>query len=192
MQPVIEIENGVPRHPLYRMKEPVNFRMERGEHLALVGPNGGGKSLLVDILTGRWPLLMNEVKYDFGPSSSRLVCDNIKYITFRDSYGDADGTHYYQQRWNSQDMETTPLVGALMPYAKDEEWKERLFDIFGIRPLLDKHIVLLSSGFAGKSEGLDIGQSLYRAGCPDTRLVEGVVADLDSEDSFASHPDALA
>lgn len=146
MQPVIEIENGVPRHPLYRMKEPVNFRMERGEHLALVGPNGGGKSLLVDILTGRWPLLMNEVKYDFGPSSSRLVCDNIKYITFRDSYGDADGTHYYQQRWNSQDMETTPLVGALMPYAKDEEWKERLFDIFGIRPLLDKHIVLLSSG----------------------------------------------
>ena len=146
MQPVIEIENGVPRHPLYRMKEPVNFRMERGEHLALVGPNGGGKSLLVDILTGRWPLLMNEVKYDFGPSSSRLVCDNIKYITFRDSYGDADGTHYYQQRWNSQDMETTPLVGTLMPYAKDEEWKERLFDIFGIRPLLDKHIVLLSSG----------------------------------------------
>ena len=38
MQPIIEIVNGVTRHPLYRMKEPVNFRMEAGEHIALVGP----------------------------------------------------------------------------------------------------------------------------------------------------------
>ena len=146
MQPVIEIVNGVPRHPLYRMKEPVNFRMEKGEHIALVGPNGGGKSLLVDILTGRWPLLMNEVKYDFGPSSSGLVCDNVKYISFRDSYGDADSNFYYQQRWNSQDVETVPLVQDLMPNAPDEEWKETLFDIFSIRPMLDKYIVMLSSG----------------------------------------------
>ena len=53
MHPIIEIVNGVPRHPLYRMKEPVNLVMEKGEQLAFVGSNGGGKSLLVDILTGR-------------------------------------------------------------------------------------------------------------------------------------------
>ena len=146
MEAVIEIENGVPRHPSYRMKEPVNFRMEPGEHLALVGPNGGGKSLLVDILTGRWPLLMNEVKYRFVNPSSDLVSDNIKYITFRDSYGDADGSYYYQQRWNSQDMEVTPIVGELLPEASDETWKEKLFGLFGMEELLDKHIVLLSSG----------------------------------------------
>lgn len=146
MQSVIEIENGVPRHPMYRMKEPVNFRMEKGEHIALVGPNGGGKSLLVDILTGRWPLLMNEVRYHFAPSASDLVCDNIKYITFRDSYGDSDANYYYQQRWNSQDMETTPIVKEMLPEAKDKQWEETLFDLFGIQPLLDKHIVLLSSG----------------------------------------------
>jgi len=146
MQAVIDIENGVPRHPSYRMKEPVNFRMEPGEHIALVGPNGGGKSLLVDILTGRWPLLMNEVKYHFAYASSALVSDNIRYITFRDSYGDADGSYYYQQRWNSQDMETTPLVGELLPESEDEEWKGKLFSLFGMEALLDKHIVLLSSG----------------------------------------------
>ena len=146
MQFVIDIENGVPRHPQYRMKEPVNFTMLKGEHIALVGPNGGGKSLLVDILTGRWPLLMNEVKYDFAPSASALVCDNIKYITFRDSYGDAEGGYYYQQRWNSQDKEVTPLVKDLLPVAKDEAMKETLYQLFGIDDLLDKHIVLLSSG----------------------------------------------
>ena len=148
MQPIIEIVNGVTRHPLYRMKEPVNFRMEAGEHIALVGPNGGGKSRLVDILTGRWPLLMNEVKYHF-PSSDKadaLVYEQIRYITFRDSYGDSDGTYYYQQRWNSQDMEITPLVSELLPEATDPDWKETLFGLFNIEAMLDKHIVLLSSG----------------------------------------------
>ena len=146
MQPIIEITNGVPRHPLYRMKEPVNFCMERGEHIAITGSNAGGKSLLVDIITGRWPLLMNEVKYDFSPSESPLACDNIKYIAFRDSYGDSDGNYYYQQRWNSQDLETTPVVRELLPEAHDRQLRETLYELFGIEEMLDKYVVLLSSG----------------------------------------------
>ena len=146
MKPIIQVTNGVPRHPSYRMKEPVNFVMEQGEHIALIGPNGGGKSLLVDILIGRWPLLMNEVKYHFPSSDSGMVCDHIRYITFRDSYGDADSTFYYQQRWNSQDMEVTPLVCELLPEAKDKAWGKTVNDLFGIEEMMDKHIVLLSSG----------------------------------------------
>lgn len=146
MQPIIEVINGIPRHPSYRMKEPVNFVMNPGEQIALVGPNGAGKSRLVDILIGRWPLLQNEVKYHFSLSVSKMVCDNIKYITFRDSYGDRDGTFYYQQRWNSQDMEITPLVRDLLPPVSDVEFQDTLFGLFGLETFLDKHIVLLSSG----------------------------------------------
>ena len=146
MQPIIEVINGVPRHPSYRMKEPVNFVMNPGEQIALIGPNGAGKSRLVDILIGRWPLLQNEVNYHFPLSVSEMVCDNIKYITFRDSYGDSDGTFYYQQRWNSQDMETTPLVRELLPNTSDEKLQNTLFGLFGMESFLDKHIVLLSSG----------------------------------------------
>ena len=91
MQNIIAIENGVVRHPLYRMKKPINMTLAEGEHIAIVGPNGAGKSILVDTIIGRWPLLMNEVKYDFSPSPSKMVYDNIKYIAFRDSYRDADG-----------------------------------------------------------------------------------------------------
>ena len=145
MQPIIEIQNGIPRHPQYRMKEPVNFILEKGEHIALVGPNGGGKSLLVDIIIGKWPLLMNEVNYHFS-SSSELVYENIKYMAFRDSYGDSDANYYYQQRWNSQDMEITPFVKDLLPEARDLALKETLYDLFGIEEMLDKHVVLLSSG----------------------------------------------
>ena len=75
MQNIIAIENGVVRHPLYRMKKPINMTLAEGEHIAIVGPNGAGKSILVDTIIGRWPLLMNEVKYDFSPSPSKMVYD---------------------------------------------------------------------------------------------------------------------
>lgn len=146
MQNIISIENGVTRHPLYRMKEPINLQIAAGEHVAIVGRNGSGKSLLVDTIIGRYPLLMNEVKYDFSPSESKMVCDNIKYITFRDSYGDADGTYYYQQRWNAHDHDDTPIVRGLLPECKNEELRKSLYDLFGIEAMLDKHIILLSSG----------------------------------------------
>ena len=36
MQPIIEITKGITRHPSYRMKEPVDFDLLEGEHIALV------------------------------------------------------------------------------------------------------------------------------------------------------------
>ena len=112
-QRVISVSNGVTRHPLYRMGKPVDFCLNAGEQLAVVGPNGGGK---------------------------------LRYITFRDSYGDADGSYYYQQRWNSQDMENIPVVGDLLPQCKDEKLKESLYTLFRIEEMLQKPIILLSSG----------------------------------------------
>lgn len=169
MQKTIEITNGVTRHPLYRMKVPVNLTINAGEQIAVVGSNGSGKSRLVDIITGKYPLLMNEVKYDFSPSPLKLVSDNIKYITFRDSYGDNDSTYYYQQRWNQHDIdENTPTAGRLLEEAfnnaengntfgmsETEQQKaherrlilrEKLYGMFHLDTLLDKYIILLSSG----------------------------------------------
>lgn len=146
MQRIIHIRDGVPRHPLHRMKKPVNLTIYKGEQIAIVGSNGAGKSLLVDIMTGRWPLLKNEVEYDFSPSESLSVYDNVKYITFRDSYGDSDSNLYYQQRWNSQDMEITPIVKNLLPSVEISDFTQKLYELFGVDDMLEKHIVLLSSG----------------------------------------------
>ena len=143
---VIEVINGVARHPDYRLAEPVNFVLHEGEQLAILGPNGSGKTKLVNTLIGRYPLLMNEVRYDFGEHSHRMVCDNIHYMAFRDSYGDADGSYYYQQRWHSQDVELSPTVRSVLPEVGGDEYVAALYRDFGIEALLSKQLVMLSSG----------------------------------------------
>lgn len=149
MRKVIEIVNGVARHPLYRMSEPISFALYEGEQVAIVGPNGSGKTMLVNTIIGRYPLLMNEVRYDFGEECGRMVYENIHYIAFRDSYGDHDPNYYYQQRWHSQDVEMSPTVREqFAPAASEDEARLRvsLFSDFAIDTLLDRQMVMLSSG----------------------------------------------
>ena len=169
MQQIIKVVNGVTRHPDWRMAEPINIEVLQGEQIAIVGDNAAGKSRLIEVLTGHFPLLMNEVKYDFSPSPLKMVSENLKYITFRDSYGDIDGTYYYQQRWNQHDIdENTPTAGQLLKEAfrqADESigrglmegereaaqkqrnaFRNKLTKIFHLEGLMDKYIISLSSG----------------------------------------------
>jgi len=143
--------------PLWRMAKPVCFEALAGEQLAIVGLNGSGKSMLADILIGRHPLLMHDPEYDFTPSRRPLAADNIKYITFRDTYGgDNDTTYYLQQRWNQHDIdESTPTTGTLLEEAfalsgadtpERRAMQQHLYALLGLTPLLDKYIIYLSSG----------------------------------------------
>ena len=145
-QHTINIAGGVVRNPLVRLSKPVTLDFLAGEHLAIVGPNGAGKSLLVDMLTGKYPLREGELAYDFSPSPTKTVYDNIKYIAFRDTYGAADANYYYQQRWNAHDQEDAPEVRDMLGEVKDDALRRQLFELFRIEPLLDKKIILLSSG----------------------------------------------
>lgn len=190
MQKIIEIAGGEVRHPQYKMGAPINFELLAGEQLAIVGDNGSGKTRLVDILTGKCALMpLNGVKYDFSPSKAKMVSDNMKYLTFRDSYGTTEGVYYYQQRWNQNDIEETPLVRDLLAesfriaeegltrktvfdkflvreetpeqeverlaqeeadkqdmHRELEKVRKHLYEIFHLEQLLDKHVILLSSG----------------------------------------------
>ena len=157
MQKIISIQNGVTRMPEWRMAEPVNFEACEGEHIAIVGPNGGGKSMFVDMIVGRHPLLMHDPDYDFAPSTKPLVSDNIKYITFRDTYGgDNDRTYFLQQRWNQLEIdESTPIVKDKLEEAyqmagddtpERRELQKHIYQLFHMEHLMDKYVILLSSG----------------------------------------------
>ena len=148
----IDIRNARARKTEWSMAEPVNFTMEEGEHIAIIGRNGSGKSMFVDILTGRHPAFPDMVEYGFDEPYN-----NLKHISFRDTYGgDNDKTYFLQQRWNQMEIdEETPTVGSKLEEAyklAGEDTPERralqqhIYELFQLEPLLDKYIILLSSG----------------------------------------------
>ena len=148
----IEIINARTKKPEWSMAEPVNFSLDEGEHIAITGRNGAGKSMFVDIITGRHPAFPGMVRYAFDEPYN-----NIKHITFRDTYGgDNDRTYFLQQRWNQMEIdEETPTVGSKLEEAYQlagEDTPERrtlqqhIYELFHLEPLLDKYIILLSSG----------------------------------------------
>jgi molybdate transport system ATP-binding protein len=146
MQSIIRLEGGVARNEAYRFTHPLAMNLEAGEHLAIVGPNASGKSLLVDTLLGKYPLKEGMLEYDFSPSVTNTAYDNIKYIAFRDTYGAADANYYYQQRWNAHDQDDAPLVKDGFGEVSDTQLCDELFELFAIEPMLDKKLILLSSG----------------------------------------------
>ena len=139
---VLRITDGVACNPKHRLASPINVCLAPGQQTAIVGPNGAGKTLLVNTLLRQYPLLNNrEVEYGCGVSGA-----DIRNITFRDSYGSADATYFYQQRWNMTEMGESAIVRDAFPDIKDPVWKERLHTLFGLPSIWDKQLVTLSSG----------------------------------------------
>lgn len=169
MRKTIEIINGEVANPLYALEKPINLTICKGEQIAVVGNNAAGKTRLIDILTGKYPVKHQALKYDFYPSQLKLASENIRYITFRDSYGDYDGQYYLQLRWNQIEIDKeTPIVKDLLDksflqsenfcgkYLDEDNRKklteqriklrDTLYDLFKIKSLSDKYIITLSSG----------------------------------------------
>ena len=178
----IEIRNARARKPEWSMAEPVNFTLEEGEHIAIIGRNGSGKSMFVDILTGRHPAFPNMVTYGFD-----APYDNIKYISFRDTYGgDNDRTYFLQQRWNQMEIdEETPTVASKLEEAyqlagtdtpERRALQQHIYKLFHLESLLDKYIILLSSGELRKFK---LASSLFTD--PRVLIMDNPFIGLDAE-----------
>ena len=178
----IELINAKARKPEWRMAEPINFSLDEGEHIAIVGRNGSGKSMLVDMITGRHPVFPDMAKYSFDEPYN-----NLKHITFHDTYGgDNDKTYFLQQRWNQMEIdEETPTVGSKLEEAYQlagEDTPERrnlqkhIYELFHLEELLDKYIILLSSGELRKYK---LAASLFTH--PKVLIMENPFIGLDSE-----------
>ena len=178
----IELKNAVARKPEWRLAEPVNFHLAKGEHLAIVGRNGGGKSMLVDMITGKHPVYPGQLSYSFDEPYN-----NLKHITFRDTYGgDNDRTYFLQQRWNQMEIdEETPTVGSKLEEAfllagddtpERRAFQKHLYQLFHFEDLLDKYIILLSSGELRKYK---LVANLFTK--PKVLIIENPFIGLDAE-----------
>lgn len=162
MEYLIKLDNKEALNPRKRLRKPVNFILEKGEQLAVIGPNGAGKSLFIDMLSGE---------------------GDIRYIAFRDAISLTGSSFYYQQRWNSCDAESAPVVrdllegitDRLMGNIPDKIQREKLFSLLQIWPMLDKRIIMLSSGELRK---LQLASVLVS--CPRILIIDNPYIGLDA------------
>ena len=178
----IELKNAIAKKPEWRLAEPINFSLNEGEHLAIIGRNGGGKSMLVDMITGKHPVFPDTINYSFTEPYN-----NLKHITFRDTYGgDNDRTYFLQQRWNQTEIdEGTPTIGSKLEEAftlagedtpERRRFQKHLYKLFHLEDLLDKYIILLSSGELRKYK---LVANLFTK--PKVLIIENPFIGLDAE-----------
>lgn len=149
--PIIQLKDVVPKCT-YHFPQPINLQFNQGEQWIIYGPNGGGKTFLVNTLRSANNIRGGKIHYAFPNERSQAVSDNICYVTFHDQYSQSidTGASAYQMRWNRGAMDETfePRVADSLkkaPSMPQDEYN-RLLEELEITDMLPRTIVSLSSG----------------------------------------------
>ena len=146
----------------------VNFTLQKGQPLGIIGPNGTGKTVLAKAIAGLIPVFGN-----VEPSPNTL---KTSYVSFQSSLRLKNGgATYRQQRWNNLDAEMVPVVKDELQYSQNKESLDPLIKKFNFEELLDSFVISLSNGEQRKME-------LIRAlsSHPDLVIIDNAFNGLDS------------
>ena len=170
----------------------LNFRLLQGEHWALTGESGSGKSALLNIIASQGNLSSGKITYNFFKESSDLPandndisCRNlIAVVEAKHHFKNLCGTNsfYYQQRYNSADSDDALSVEAHLLSVVKEAHHEVYWDIEKVNELLrlhglqDKQLIKLSNG---ETKRLLIAAALLKN--PVLLLLDSPLTGLDAE-----------
>lgn len=130
---------------------PLSWEIRQGESWTVTGENGSGKSLLAEIITGRYALKSGCIEYHFLEELQKLQSSDepvlprnyIKIVHFNGVHSLAGFREaYYQQRFNQCESEDIPCVSEL--FSDDEALQ--IISLLNINKLLNRRINQLSSG----------------------------------------------
>lgn len=125
-----------PLHPVFRLPEPLTLRLEAGEHLALTGPNGGGKTTLGRLIAGALPLRQGHIDYGCPRSA-------VRFTAFTGAWGDTLPAAH-QLRWHHGEDVRSPLVAEFL--GGGDAWKSKCEAFPELAALATKPLHWLSSG----------------------------------------------
>ncbi len=154
----------------------VDFTLGEGENAVLIGPNGGGKSLICKYISGG--ISIGEGSVEVRRADGTVVsARQMATLQFRDIYrlGDQTLPEYYQKRWHATENEESPLVHTIIGAERIRANKDLLKKI-GIEGILRKRLINLSSGEQRK---LMIVRHLLQM--PEVLIIDNPYIGLDPE-----------
>ena len=191
-RPLLEL-----RHAAFRLGPRLvltdsNWTLRRGEHWAIVGGTGAGKTLLCRALCGDLPLVRGTLDYHFPAPPRREPETAIAYVSAEQwSHDPVEGAPI---RWFSLDRELSPLVRDQLSWrnveninpfevvrrraADSARWQRRARRVIrwlDIEPLLPKPMLALSNGERRK---VALARALLRA--PRILILDDPFAGLDT------------
>jgi molybdate transport system ATP-binding protein len=142
--------------------EGLNFSLEKGQHWALVGKSGSGKSTFLDFIMGKASMARGEAYYPYfdrhiqehhqdDPLFNRYKL--MTQVSARHEFRNLSNTSdfYYQQRFNSCDSEDANTVATYLSTIKiinpSGVWTiQKVTERLRLTHLLDKELIKLSNG----------------------------------------------
>ncbi|MDR1666239.1 MAG: ATP-binding cassette domain-containing protein [Bacteroidales bacterium] len=110
------------------------WKLSRGEHWAVTGANGSGKTTFLEIINRQWLTVQGEAEY-------RLPKEAVATVWFND--GINYDRYYYQQRYHATETEGITTVRKFLQLQGDIP--DELIAL-NMLPLLDREIIKLSNG----------------------------------------------
>jgi len=163
----------------------LNFTVNKGEHWALAGKSGSGKSVLLQVIAGNLSISGGGIAYHF--TDDMQTVDFHPFIAFagaRHHFKTLSNTSnfYYQQRYNSSDSEDALTVTQYLSAVKTNShspayWAlENTIPALNLAHLADKQVIKLSNG---ESKRLMIAAALLKN--PALLLLDNPLTGLDVE-----------
>lgn len=150
---LIQLSHVVPRIYGLDFPQPLDWTIRVGEQWCVIGCNGSGKSMLADILSGRYGIKSGSVNYSFWnedyrqQSGKSFPTEAIRKVSFESAYMLSDYKNmYYQQRFHSLENEMTPTVEELISTVPNNTYLNGLSETLHIKSLYSKRLIMLSSG----------------------------------------------
>lgn len=187
--PLLAFEHCTIRYLGHVLFTDLSFRIELGQHWALVGPSGAGKSTLLAALAGRYVATGGPATYPLLAALGENLADPLfswrrrialvgPQAQFRAS--DNLGLLYYQQRYNAAAAEEVPTVRAYLhaipaPVITPFWTYGRVVDVLHLSHLQDERLIKLSNG---ETQRLRLAAALLRQ--PLLLLLDAPLSGLDA------------
>jgi molybdate transport system ATP-binding protein len=179
---ILKFENATINWHQIPVLSHINWEINELENWAIVGATGSGKTILAESIAGN--ILLSDGKLHFGSSQRPLA----KVVNFNQIHTLPNSSQfYYQQRFNSTDSDTGPLVSEYLGGYESVQLIKDFIDTFQLEHLLSKRLVHLSNG---ENKKVLLAKSLLQK--PDILILDYPLIGLDKESRleflyFADH-----